>query len=161
MDHTESLRALMRAAALIAARRCSSSLMRFCVQNLAISRFVTLSTTLLFLAKNLGSGGGGGGGDDGELTCFLLTQHFPPVSCSICFIFINFFGQQNQWFSQFRQVTSVAINTEEETKRFKSSDLNLILRPTPPQLATAPTWRSNMTYRLGLQPHCILQSVIL
>lgn len=138
MDHTESLRALMRAAALIAARRCSSSLMRFCVQNLAISRFVTLSTTL-FLAKNLGSGGGGGGGDDGELPCFLLTQRFPQVSCSICFIFDHqpFRLTESVIFSV--QTVYVGCNTEEETKRFKSSDLNLILRPNPPKLATAPT----------------------
>lgn len=76
----------MRAAALMAARRWSSSSMRFCLQNLAISRFVTL-TKVVLLAQNLGAGGGGGGGG-GEFVCldFEMRQ---LVSTFISFIIKN------------------------------------------------------------------------
>lgn len=71
------MRARSLATALIAARRWSSSTILFCLQNLAISRFVTLSSALgLEKTLNFGSGGGGGGGGGaselGTTSCFII-----------------------------------------------------------------------------------------
>lgn len=88
---TVRLRARMRAAALTAARRCSSSCIRFCLQNLAISCFVTHIVVFAAVfggAQNLGGGGnGGGGGCEGEVCFVFAAPSLPSGFISSCFIF--------------------------------------------------------------------------
>lgn len=84
---TEKLRALIRAAALIASRKWSSSVLRFCFQYLAISCLVRLGAAIglnssFLLQMNLHAGSGGGGGGD----VFFISFPSATLLPSLCFI---------------------------------------------------------------------------
>lgn len=159
---TVRLRDLSLAAALIAARRWSSSSIRFCLQNLAISLFVTLNSGVGLdeNPRNFGRGGGGGGALETGRTIFCFVFDLTPSLSSFLFliIFQHWIGTLFTLSSRFLSASSVIYQEKDGTRDCVSINCIKIHLPATiiPYIAKYTHRATNQTWNL---PFLLVQAM--